>query len=74
LKLKYGADFGLPKSQGGHRQGIPLPMAVAEKGGRTCFVDRINMLKKFVADNCSGVSVDTDEAAVGSLPYSCYIL
>lgn len=63
LKLKYGPDFGTPKSRG-HRQGIPLPMAVAEKGHRTCFVDRINMLKKFVADNCSGVSVDSDEAAV----------
>lgn len=64
LKLKYGADFGTPKSRSGPRQGIPLPMAIAEKGHRTCFVDRINMLKKFVADNCSGVSVDSDEAAV----------
>ena len=42
-------------------------MAVAEKGHRTCFVDRINMLKKFVSDNCSGVSVDSDEAAVRPL-------
>jgi hypothetical protein len=66
LKLKHGADFGTPGTRS-LRTGVRLSTVLARHGHRACIVDRVHTVRKHVAGEASGVSVDSDACAVRHL-------